>query len=238
MGMGEQVMKQHRGELYQHQALQDRSGIFEDRHQAGILLAQLLEHLELPKPLIMAIPAGGVPVAIAMAKMTGWPLDLAVTSKITLPWNPEAGYGAVAFDDGVLLNEKLLPQLGLSEEEIMLGIEQTRKKIARRNHKLRGDRPLPEVKGRTLVLVDDGLASGLTMRAAANALRKAGGTSFLVATPTAHIDAVNALRARDISVCCANLRHSYPFAVASAYRHWRDISEEEVLTLLQQFRTG
>lgn len=227
-------MKRHRGELYQHQSLRDRSGVFADRHQAGLLLAGLLRPLELKNPLVMVIPAGGVPVGLALAEKNGWLLDLAVTSKITLPWNSEAGYGAVTFDGGVLLNEELLPQLGLSEEEIVLGIHQTREKVERRNQQLRGGRPLPDMHQHTIILVDDGLATGLTMRAAVNALKKIGAATILVATPTAHIDAVNRLREQDLSVCCANLRNRYPFAVAAAYRHWHDVSEAEVLALLDR----
>ncbi|TYO97471.1 putative phosphoribosyltransferase [Geothermobacter ehrlichii] len=231
-------MAEQWGELYQQPALRERSGVFADRRQAGLLLAELLEPLELNSPLLLAIPAGGVPVGVAIAEQTGWPLDLAVASKITLPWNSEAGYGAVAFDGGVLLNERLLPQLGMSEEEILHGIRQTRNRVKQRNRTLRDDRPLPEVRRRTVILVDDGLASGLTMRVAVNALRKAGAATLIAAVPTAHIDAVNTLRQEGVSVCCANLRSSYPFAVAAAYRSWYDVSELEVLDLLGKLHSS
>jgi predicted phosphoribosyltransferase len=160
------------GAIYERKSLRGAVGIFRDRRHAGELLSELLkEHLQLEGGLVLAVPAGGVPVAVVVAEKLGLPLDVAVVSKITLPWNTEAGYGAVAFDGGVRLNRGLAARVGLSEDEIRQGISRTRQKVERRGECLRGSRPSPELSGQTLILVDDGLASGFTMLAAIDALR-------------------------------------------------------------------
>ncbi len=214
--------------------LRQKTGVFDDRVEAGRILAELLADQELAAPLLLAIPAGGVPVAAAMASSLGWPLAAAVVSKVVLPWNSEAGYGAVAWDGSLLLNQELLPKLGLSEGEIAAGIAATRSKVAGRVARLTGAGGFPEVAGRTAVLVDDGLASGFTMLAAVAALRRAGAGKTVVAVPTAHLEAVRLVAARVDLLCCANLRSSYPFAVAAAYRQWADVAEREAERLLRQ----
>ncbi len=112
---------------------------------------------------ILAIPAGGVPVGAEMARRLVLPLDVAVVSKVRLPWNRETGYGAVAFDGSVRLNEELIEGLALGDLEVRYGIEKTKARVARRVRELRSDRGYEHLKGRTVILVDDGMASGLTM---------------------------------------------------------------------------
>ncbi len=185
---------------------------------------------------MLAVPAGGVPVAASLAEALGIEMDVAVVSKITLPWNTEAGYGAVAFDGSVHLKESLLPSLGLTEAEIARGIEQTREKVRRRQQLFRGERPLPPIAGRLVILVDDGLASGVTMRAAVAALRGQGAGRLIVAVPTGHEAAVAAMAAEVDAVCCANIRSGWRFAVAEAYETWTDVSEEEALEILTRMR--
>ena len=210
----------------------NRTGIFEDRQEAGRALAGLLADQQLSAPFALAIPAGGVPVAAPVAQLLGCPLDVAVVSKITLPWNTEAGYGAVAFDGSYQLNAALIATAGLSEAEVERGIATTRAKVDRRVAALRGDRPLPDLTAREVVLIDDGLASGFTMLVAVAALRQIGAGSVVVAVPTGHAEAVRHLAAEADLVCCANLRTGRPFAVAAAYRRWHDVSEQEAQALL------
>ena len=185
--------------------------------------------------LVLAIPAGGVAVAVVMARELRLPLDVAVVSKITLPWNSEAGYGAVAFDGTVLLNEELLPRLHLTPEEIEQGIRKTEQKVDRRMKKLRGHRPMPDLHP-PILLVDDGLASGFTLRTAIEALRKAGSRQIILAIPTAHEESLQTMAERVNAVYCPNIRGGPVFAVADAYEHWRDLDEEEVVSLLEDFR--
>lgn len=215
--------------------LHERTAVFDDRADAGEILAGLLAQLRTVRPLVLGIPAGGVPVAARVARKLGCCLDVAVVSKVTVPWNPEAGYGAVAFDGTVRLNENLLACLGLSEEQIHQGVEGTREKVRRRVKLFRGDRPFPELVGRTVILVDDGLASGFTMQVAVEALRKAGAESIVAAVPTGHLEAVRKLAEQVDQVCCANIRSGWSFAVAAAYRHWHDVSERRAAGILSRF---
>lgn len=216
-------------------SLRERSGIFHDRTDAGEILAELVATVQIARPLVLAIPAGGVPVAARVARKLGCCLDVAVVSKVTVPWNSEAGYGAVAFDGTVRLNERLLARLGLSDEQIRRGIEQTREKVFRRVELFRADRPFPEVAGRTVVLVDDGLASGFTMQVAVEALRKGGAEHLVAAVPTGHLQAVQNLAAQVDQLCCVNIRSGWSFAVAAAYRNWRDVTERQAARILAHF---
>jgi predicted phosphoribosyltransferase len=215
--------------------LHERTAVFLDRADGGEILSELLAPLRTVQPLVLGIPAGGVPVAARVAQRLGCCLDVAVVSKVTVPWNPEAGYGAVAFDGTLRLNESLLACLGLSEEQIRLGIEQTREKVRRRVELFRGDRPFPELAGQTVILVDDGLASGFTMQVAVEALRKAGASRIVVAVPTGHLEAVRKVAEQADQVCCANIRSGWSFAVAAAYRQWRDVSERRAARILARF---
>ena len=124
----------------------NRVRVFRDRASAGKVLAGMLEEYRSSNATVMGIPAGGIAVAVEIARALHLPLDIAVVSKITLPWNSEAGYGAVAFDGTVMLNEELLSRLNLSDQEIQTGIKKTEEKVSRRVMMFRGDRPLPDFK--------------------------------------------------------------------------------------------
>jgi predicted phosphoribosyltransferase len=223
--------------LYWSPGLVERTGIFADRVDAGRILAGLLVRQNLADPLLLAIPAGGMPVAAAAAEALGWPLAAAVVSKILLPWNTEAGYGAVAWDGTLRLNCEMLPRLGLSDEEIEAGVAATRDKVSARVRRLMDRGELAELAGRSAILVDDGLASGFTMLTAVAALKKASSGRIVVAVPTGHVEAARSLAASVDRVLCANLRNTYPFAVAAAYRLWRDVTEQEALNLLRKVRS-
>lgn len=212
--------------------LRDRTGVFRDREHAGEVLAGMLETGLAGRAVILAIPAGGVPVAAAISRRLGLPLDLAVVSKVLVPWDTEAGYGAVAWDGTVRLNEPLVAALGLSRQTVEAGIAATRDRVARRVRTLRGGRPLPELAAVPAVLVDDGLASGFTMKVAVEALRASGAATVHVAVPTGHLDAVERLAPSVDSLYCANVRGGRSFAVAAAYRRWSDVSEEQVRAIL------
>ncbi len=218
--------------------LRDRVGVFADRREAGEKLARLIENYAGADALVLGIPAGGVPVAAALADALDLELDVAVVSKITLPWNPEAGYGAVAFDGTVRLNEPLIDRLSLGTEDVESGIEATREKVRRRVRELRGDGPLPSVEGRTVILVDDGLASGFTMMTAIDAVGGGNPAWMAVAVPTAPLTSIESIVDDVDCVYCCNIRTGLRFAVASAYRHWYDVSLREVQQLLREHWNG
>jgi len=216
--------------------LRDRIDVFADRADAGRALARLVGELDPEDPVIVGIVAGGVPVAVALAEATGLPLDVAVVSKVTLPWNTEAGYGAVAFDGTTRLNRDLIQHVGLTEQQVTDGVAKTRKRVQRRSERMRDGGAVPEVAGRTVLLVDYGLASGFTMGVAVEAIRGAGAKAVAVTVPTGHLGAVERLSREADEVLCANIRGGTRFAVADAYRRWTDIPEVYAEELLRRHR--
>lgn len=218
--------------------LRNRRHVFLDRAHAGRLLAGILGEHRGGDALLLAIPAGGVPVAVALGECLTLDVDVAVVSKITLPWNTEAGYGAVAFDGTVLLNDALLARTDLDERLIADGIEQTRRKVERRVASMRRDLPPLDVSERRVIIVDDGLASGFTMRVAVEALGRQHPASIVIAVPTGHTGTVAGFGPPVDTVYCANVRSGWSFAVADAYRRWRDVGEEEAMRALHAARFG
>jgi predicted phosphoribosyltransferase len=216
------------------QPLRDCEGVFADRKDAGYTLAGMLASYRGSDAVVLAIPAGGVPVAAVIAHELHLPLDVAVVSKITLPWSTEAGFGAVAFDGSVQLNRILIDKLSLSEENIREGVERTRHKVMKRVRRFRGNRTFTVVARTPAIVVDDGLASGFTMLAAVGALRAAGLQRIVVAVPTGQTDTVRRIAATVDALYCANVRGQRQFAVADAYLAWSDVEEETALRLIQR----
>jgi predicted phosphoribosyltransferase len=157
-----------------------------------------------------------------------------VVSKITLPWNSEAGYGAVAFDGSCRINQDLVLRAGLDDATVEAGISTTRDKVARRLMLFRQHDPMPELANRDVIVVDDGLASGFTLQAAVTALRRCGADRLLLAVPTAHAAAARQLAGDVEALYCANLRSGWSYSVAAAYRSWHDVSEAEAKLMLMQ----
>jgi putative phosphoribosyl transferase len=217
--------------------LKEREGVFRNRRQAGEVLAGMLDSFRKTNALVLAIPSGGIPVALVIAENLSLPLDVAVVSKITLPWNTEAGYGAVAFDGTMRLNQELLPRLRLSQKEIESGKKKTLEKVGRRVNMFRGDRPFPDLGTRKVLLVDDGLASGFTLLVAVEALRKAGASFLIVAVPTGSHHSILKVSRQVETLYCANIRSGWGFAVASAYQQWTDVEEEEALSIYNDYQT-
>ena len=215
--------------------MREQTHVFQDRIHAGQVLARMLSTDDEQAGIIMAIPAGCVPVGAVMAEELGFDLDVAVVSKITLPWNTEAGCGAVAFDGTVKLNEDLIRRVSLTPGDVKKGIEKTTAKVLRRVATLRGRHPIPDLVNRSVILVDDGLASGFTMRVAVSALRNSGADRIIVAVPTGHRHSVEIIAQEVEKLYCANIRGGYSYAVASAYRHWSDVAEEDVVKLMKQY---
>lgn len=222
--------------VHERAELHDRARVFRDRSHAGEVVAAMLEDLRGSETTVLAVPSGGLPVAAAVAGSLELPLDVAVVSKITLPWNTEVGYGAVAFDGTIRLNDALVADLGLARDVVRRGIEETRAKVARRVAELRGAQPELDLSGRCAVVVDDGLASGFTMGTAVEALRNSGAGRLLVAVPTGSLRAVERLVPEVDDLHCANVRGGFRFAVADAYEAWRDVGESEARAIFERFR--
>lgn len=209
--------------------------VFRDRFHAGEMLASMLEEFADEKSFVFAIPAGGVPVAVRVAEVLKLPLEVMVVSKITLPWNTEAGYGAVAFDGTLLLNDALVRHFRLTEKMIQAGAQETIQKVMRRVKRFRGDRSFPNMAGHTAILIDDGLASGFTMLTAVEALRKKEVSTLVVAVPTASVHAIERVSPYVERLYCVNVRGDWSFAVADAYMAWSDVNEDEAVQLFRKY---
>ncbi len=223
--------------VVEERSYRDRVRIFEDRAHAGELLAlRLRKYSGLPNAILLAIPSGGIPVAFAIARALGIPLDVAVARKVQIPWNSEAGFGAVAWDGETVLNEPLMERLRLGRAAVEEAISMAKGIVEDRFRRFRGDRPFPDLRERIAILIDDGLASGFTMLAAIRSVRKLGPKAVVVAAPTASRDAIALLAPEVDELICLNIRGGPIFAVADAYRSWRDVSDEEALGALERAR--
>lgn len=215
--------------------LRDRQGIFKDRFEAGRAVGEFMaaEYEGLDRSIVLAIPAGGVPVGIELSKRLGLPFDCLIIRKIQIPGNTEAGFGAVAGGGEPILNQELIRRLGLSREQIDAQISKTRQELTIRERLFRGNRPLPDLSGMTVILTDDGLASGFTMLAAMETVRRKDAKKVVVAVPTAPLSSVRRVAQDADEVISLHIQERGPFAVANAYQHWYDLSREEVVELLQ-----
>jgi len=222
--------------LIENGELHNRNRVFADRTAAGLQLAAMLRKTVEPDGLVLAIPSGGVPVGIAIAQELSLDFDLVLVRKVQIPWNTEAGFGAVNMDSDLFLNEHLVSQLHLSAEQIERQARNTMATIEQRNKKFRQNRPFPDIAGRHVILVDDGLASGFTMRAAIGYLRKRKPGTIILAVPTGSADTVRMLLKEVDAMYCLNIRESYPYAVASAYRNWYDLEDRDVLELISKIK--
>lgn len=214
--------------------LRDRERVFRDRQHAGEVLARMLEGRLAERTKILAIPAGGVPVAAAIARALALPLDVAVVSKVTPSFDSEVGYGAVAFDGRIRIDAGARARLGVDDRETREGIARTTARVRGRVERLRrGAGPLV-VPGEPVVLVDDGLASGLTMETAIEAVREAGAARVIVAVPTASRLAVTRLLPVADVIYCPNERTGPVFAVADAYEAWSDVDDATASEILRR----
>lgn len=206
--------------------------LFRDRSDAGRRLAERLIEFEDSRAVVLAIPRGGVPVGYEIAKRLHAEFDVIVPRKIPIPWNPEAGFGAVTADGTIVLNDAMVRSLGLTSAEIEQAAEDVRREIVRRTQVYRGDRPPPDVENRPVILVDDGLASGYTMLAAIESLKKSSPSAVIVAVPVASSAAARLISAAADRLIALIVSHRLPFAVADYYLEWRDLTDEEVCAYL------
>ncbi|MBN1762642.1 MAG: phosphoribosyltransferase [Methanomicrobia archaeon] len=222
------------GNLIEVPQLRNKTFVFEDRSNAGTVLAEKLTDYTGTDAVIFAIPAGGVPVAAMLATRLHLPLDVLVVRKIHIPWNREAGFGALAWDGSILFNEPLLELLRLSHEEVERCIAAEQEEIERRLKLFRSDKPFPDVTGKVTIVVDDGLASGFTMLVALTSLRKKKPEEIVVAVPTASLSAIQKIRKEADTIVCLNIRMGRTFAVADAYKRWYDLEDDEVVAILKE----
>jgi putative phosphoribosyl transferase len=221
------------GSIIDDPRLRDKRFVFSDRHDAGKKLGFFLTSRPLlQEPVVIAIPAGGVPVGVEIARILRAPLSLAIVRKIQVPGNTEAGFGAVTWDGHVLINEQLRNTLGLSQNEVDTAIAATRRNIRDRIARFATGRPFPDLTKKCVILTDDGLASGYTMLAAVTSIRTMNPQRVIVAIPTSSASSAESIAREVDEVICLNIRTGQRFAVAEAYRHWYDLDDREVIAEL------
>jgi putative phosphoribosyl transferase len=212
---------------------------FEDRLQAGEELAKKVKELEplLKDPIVLGIPRGGVPVGDRVAEAICAPLDTIVLRKLPIPASPEAGFGVVTLDKTTIFNQEMLSYIHLSDRTIQRIVDEVYAEVLRRNRIYRRGRPFPSLEDRSVIITDDGLATGFTMLGAVRFSKKRGAGETIVAVPVAHQGAYNLVSAEsDRTVALYVSRQPY-FAVASFYGRFPDMSDEEVVRYLHKKRT-
>jgi putative phosphoribosyl transferase len=206
---------------------------FQDRGDAGRRLAAELASLADARPVIVALPRGGVPVAVEVASALGAPLDILTVRKLSAPGNPELGVGAVAEDGTAVLDPRSAGMLGMTQATLDATLTQESRELRRRVERYRDGRPPIPINGRTVIVVDDGLATGLTDLAAVRALRKRGARHIIVAVPVGSTESVSMLAEEADRVLCLMIRQPL-FGVGTWYSDFAQVSDEQVLGLLAQ----
>jgi len=221
------------GEIKEDKALRNRVSVFRDRTDAGRRLSEFLSDYKGSDSIVLAIPSGGVPVGKEMKDALSLDFDLLIVRKIQIPWNPEAGFGAINLDGYIIFNEELLRHLNLPEHVIDAQIEKTKEILKKREELFRKGKTFPLLKNKTAILVDDGLASGYTMIAAIEFVKKRNPSNVVVAVPTSAYRTAKRIAPFVDTLYCLNVREGFPYAVAEAYQNWYDLSDEEVLKIIQ-----
>lgn len=205
--------------------------MYENRSDAGRKLAARLQKYRDRSPIIIALPRGGVPVAYEVARALGAPLDVLVARKIGAPGQEEFGIGAIAQGGAVYLNAELVRDLGVTREYLDAVTRRETAEMARRVKAYRGNRPPLDVSGRTVIVVDDGLATGATTRAAVKALRAQSPKEIILAVPVCAPESEFELRAEYDEVICASAPQHFR-AVGLWYEDFEQTTDEEVVSLL------
>ncbi len=210
---------------------------YEDRRDAGRRLAGKVAEVKLDDPVVLGLPRGGVPVAAAVADRLGAPLDVVVVRKVGAPHNPEYGIGAVGEGDVLILNEDPMRRLGLSRDNLQDSIESEQDELKRRVDRYRRGREAVPLDGRSVVVVDDGIATGVTATAAARVLRARGVEHLVLAIPVGPPDNVREVAIHYDDVVVLQIPESFR-AVGMWYREFGQTTDDEVVELLEQAAGG
>lgn len=210
--------------------------VFEDRTDAGRKLAEELRPYKRENPLILALPRGGVVVAYEVAAALDASLDILVARKLGAPGQPELGIGAIAPDSVIIVDEFLVRYLGISSEELERLAQAETKEMERRLKHYRGDRPYPDLEGRTVILIDDGLATGVTARAAIRAIRKQNPKRLVLAIPVCAPETASKIRPEVDDLVCLQAPLDFR-AVGFWYHDFDQTSDDEVIELLRRANT-
>lgn len=215
----------------------DGNQVFRNRKEAGTKLAKILKD-GTRYDMVLGIPRGGLEVAAPISKELGIPLDVIVVRKLPIPWSPEAGFGAVTDDKSAIYDAISVRGLGLSEAEIAKIVDEVYAEVLRRKQAYRGDRPDIPLQNKSVLIVDDGLATGYTMLAAVRSAKKKGASVVTVAVPVAAHSARKMIEPEADEFMALIDSSAMPFAVAMFYLEWRDLTDLEVYDLLGETRTA
>ncbi len=207
--------------------------MFTDRHDAGRRLARLLTPFRSEQPVVLALPRGGVPVAAEVAAALGAPLDVIVVRKLGLPFQPELGFGAIGEGGARLLDSGLIRTVGLTQQDVARVEAEERQELSRRVDRYRAGRPPIPIEGRTVIIVDDGLATGATARTAVEIAQTRGARRIIVAVPVASVQATEDLEA-DADEVVSLLTPPRFVAVGLWYRDFQQTTDDEVASLLRR----
>lgn len=208
---------------------------FRDREDAGRQLAVELQSYAAKHPVVLALPRGGVPVGYEIARGLHAPLDVWVVRKVGVPWHEELGAGAVAEGGYLRLNEDVLQAVGISPEELAATIQRKKREVEERVKLFRDGLPRPELRDRTVILVDDGIATGGTVRAAIESIRAQRPAAIVLAVPVAAPEAIEALRPEVERIVCLRTPADL-HAIGLWYLDFGQVSDEEVLRFLDRAR--
>jgi putative phosphoribosyl transferase len=206
--------------------------MFKDRVDAGNLLAQrLLEYKDKPDAIVLGLPRGGVVTAYEVARILGLPLDIVVPRKIGAPQNQELAVAAIAEDGSLIINDQLMNYLGLQLDDLQNLIEKEKKESARRMKLYRAGRTQLDLADKTVILVDDGIATGATMKAALMSARSRGAKLIIVAVPVAPAEVLDDIRPEVDGLICLLTPEQF-FGVGGFYMHFPQVEDQEVIELL------
>lgn len=212
--------------ILEDSSLHNKYDIFESRKDAGYKLAAFLENLHID--LLLAIPNGGLPVAQGILEKMSLPaFNLLIIRKVQIPWNTEAGFGAIAPNGELFVNESLVDYYSIPQEDIIKSVDQAKRVIEKRLEKY--GLPHYEIENKVITIVDDGIASGFSMIAGIKWLVMKKAKSVIVVVPTAPLSSLQKiLEKTDVTrIICLNIREQHTFAVADAYKEWYDVSDKE-----------
>ena len=211
--------------------------VFENRYDAGKKLAERLWEYAGKSVVVLGIPNGGMAVALNVALSLKADLDIVISRKIPLPLSPEGGFGSITDDGTMILNQELVTRMGLTREQINNQVMQVRQDIRGRSLLYRKDKRPLIVSGRTVIIVDDGLASGYTMRAAVESLRLRKPQTIIAAAPVGPEKVIEELMTvADKVVTCAINPDPTTFYISDYYKYWVDIGDDEVIQCIKEWR--
>ncbi len=213
-----------------------QKAVFDNRRDAGCQLADKLGQYKGEDTIVLAIPNGGLPIAVSVALALGSELDVVISRKLPIPLMPEGGFGAVADDGLPIYNQEVLQRINLTEHQINYQVQKVRSDIQQRSLLYRGGRPLSIVSGKVAIVVDDGLASGYTMMAAVESVRRRKPKAIVVAVPTASAAAVKQVEKLSVLVVALVTGYAPRYYVSDAYRYWNVLSDEDGLRCLKDWQ--